>query len=121
MDLNYGLFKSVIRNNLREISSAFYPADLSIPLNTSTFGLIVYGGTIPVGTTLTITCQNALTKTFDAASNKNLWSKFGVVPHTRKCLTNSKVRHDGTDERDPNFDTYQDIQSQHDYSTAPPS
>ena len=104
MDLNYGLFKSVIRNNLREISSAFYPADLSIPLNTSTFGLIVYGGTIPVGTTLTITCQNALTKTFDAASNKNLWSKFGVVPHTRKCLTNSKLRHDGTDEWDPNFD-----------------
>jgi hypothetical protein len=107
--------------NLKEISSAFYPADLSIPLNTSTFGLIVYGGTIPVGTTSTITCQNALTKTFDAASNKNLWSKFGVVPHTRKCLTNLKVRHDGTDERDPNFDAYQDIQSQHDYSTAPPS
>jgi hypothetical protein len=40
------------------------------------------------------------------------------VPHTRKCLTNSKVRHDGTDERDLNFDAYQDIQSQNDYSTA---
>ena len=40
------------------------------------------------------------------------------MPHTRKCLTNSKVRHDGTDERDPNFDAYQDIQSQNDYSTA---
>ena len=40
-DLNYSPFKSVVRNNLREISSAFYTADLSIPLNTSTFGLIV--------------------------------------------------------------------------------
>jgi hypothetical protein len=40
-DLNYSPFKSVVRNNLREISSAFYAADLSIPLNTSTFGLIV--------------------------------------------------------------------------------
>ena len=117
-DRNYGPFKSVVRNNLREISSAFYVANLSIPLNTSTFGLIVYGGTIPVGTRSTITCRNALTETFDAASNKNSWSEVGAVPHTRKCLTNSKVRHDGTDERDPNFDAYQDIQSQNDYSTA---
>jgi hypothetical protein len=29
-----------------------------------------------------------------------------------------KVRHDGTDERDPNFDAYQDIQSQNDYITT---
>jgi hypothetical protein len=28
------------------------------------------------------------------------------------------VRHDGTDERDPNFDAYQDVQSQNDYSTT---
>ncbi len=117
-DRNYGPFKSVVRNNLREISSAFYAANLSIPLNTSTFGLIVYGGTIPVGTRSTITCRNALAETFDVASNKNSWSEVGAVPHTRKCLTNSKVRHDGTDERDPNFDAYQDIQSQNDYSTA---
>ena len=113
MDLNYGPFKSVVRNNLREISSAFYAADLSIPLNTSTFGLIVYGDTIPVGTTSTITCQNALAETFDAASNKHSWSKVGAVPHTRKCLTNLKVRHDGTDKRDPNFDAYQDIVKRH--------
>jgi hypothetical protein len=95
-DRNYGPFKFVVRNNLREISPAFYDANLSIPLNTSTFGLIVYGGTIPVGTrpTITITSRNALAETFDAASNKNSWSKVGAVPHTRKCLTNSKVRHD---------------------------
>ncbi len=116
--LNYGPFKSVVRNNLREISSAFYAADLSIPLKTSTFGLIIYGGTILVGTTSTITCRNALAVTFDAASNKHSWSKVGAVPHTRKCLTNSKVRQDGTDERDSNFNAYQDIQSQNDYSTT---
>jgi len=40
------------------------------------------------------------------------------VPHTRKCLTHSKVRHDGTDERDPDFDAYQDVQSQNDNITA---
>ena len=30
--------------------------------------------------------------------------------HLQKCLENPKVRHDGTDDRDPNFDVYQDIQ-----------
>ncbi len=49
MDLNYGPFKIVVCNNLKEISSAFYVAGLPIPPNMSTFGLIVYGGTIVVG------------------------------------------------------------------------
>jgi hypothetical protein len=71
-DLNYGPFKSVVRNSLREISSAFFAADLPIPLNSSTFGLIVYGGTIPVSSTSTVTCRNALAETFDAASNLHL-------------------------------------------------
>jgi len=71
-----------------------------------------------VGTTSTIACLNALAETFDAASNKHSWSKVGAVPHTRKCLTNSQVRHDGTNERDPNFDAFQDIQSLNDYSTT---
>ncbi len=52
------------------------------------------------------------------ASNKNSWREVRAVPHTRKCLTNSKVRHDGTDKRDPNFDTYQDVQSKNDYITT---
>jgi hypothetical protein len=50
----------------------------------SIFGLIIYGGTIPVGK-MTITCQNAIAELFDEASNKNSWSKVGAVPHTRKC------------------------------------
>jgi hypothetical protein len=33
-------------------------------------------------------------------------------------LENPKVRHDGTDERGPNFDVYQDIQSQNDYAVV---
>ena len=43
------------------------------------------------------------------ASNKNSWSVVVTVPHRRKCLTNSKVRHDRTDERYPNFNIYHDI------------
>ncbi len=83
MDLNYGPFKSIVCNNLKEISSASYAAELPKPLNMSMFGLIVYGHTIPVGMS-TITCQNALAKTFDEASNKNSCREVGAVPHTRK-------------------------------------
>jgi len=118
MDHNYGPFKGVVRDNLKKMSSAFYAAGLTIPLNMTTFGLIVYGGTIPVGPSTTVTCRNALAETFDVASNLTSWREVGAVPHTRTCLTNSKARHDGTDERDPNFDIYQDIQSQNDFSTA---
>ena len=74
------------------------------------FGLIVYGGTILVGMS-TITCQNALAEMSKKASNKHSWREVGAVPHTMKCLTNSKVRHDGTNKRDTNFNVYKDIQS----------
>ncbi len=43
---------------------------------------------------------------------------MGAVPFTKKCLDNPKVRHNGTDERGPNFDVYQDIQSQNDYAVV---
>ena len=69
-----------------------------------------------MGPSTTITCPNALQETFGVASNLTSLREVGAVPHTRKCLTNSKVRHDGTDERDPNLDAYQNIQSQNDYS-----
>jgi hypothetical protein len=117
-DHNYGPFKGVVRDNLKKMSSSFYAAGLTIPLNMTTFGLILYGGTIAVGPSTTITCRNALQESFDVESILNSWRIVGAVPHTRKCLTNLNVRHDGTDERNPNFDAYQDIQSQNDYSTA---
>ena len=91
-DQNYGPFKGVVCDNLKKMSSAFYAAGLTIPLNMMTFGLIVYGGTIPVGPSTTVTCRNALAETFDVASNLTSWREVGAVPHTRKCLTNSKVR-----------------------------
>ena len=88
-DHNYGPFKGVVCDNLKKISSAFYAAGQPIPLNMTTFGLIVYGRTIPVGSSTTITCRNALAENFDVALNLTLWREVGAVPHTRKCLTNS--------------------------------
>ena len=100
-DHNYGPFKGIVSDNLKKISSAFYAAGLTIPLNMATFGLILYSGTIPVGPSTTITCQNALQETFNVESNLNSWKSVVAELHTRKCLTNLKVRHNGTDEQDP--------------------
>jgi hypothetical protein len=115
--INYCPFKSIVRNNLKQISSAFHAAGEVIPLGVSTYGLIVYGGTILVGKT-DLTCRNALDDTFDVTSNLYSWSKVSAVPHTRKCLSNPMVHHNGTDKRNPNFNVYQDIQSRNNYSTA---
>jgi hypothetical protein len=84
-DHNYGPFNVVVHDNLKKMSSAFYAAGQTIPLNMSTFGLIVYGGTIPVGPLTTITCRNALQETFDVASNLSSWREVGAVPHTRSA------------------------------------
>jgi hypothetical protein len=74
-------------------------------------------GTIPVGTT-SIRCRNALAETFNKPSNNHSWSKINAMPHTRKCLTNLMVHHNGSDECNPTFDIFQDTQSQNDYRTA---
>ena len=42
------------------------------------------------------------------------FSRALYLPRSAKC----NLRPDGTDEQDPNFDAYQDIQSQNNYSTA---
>ncbi len=49
---------------------------------------------------------------------ENAWSEVGVVPFTKKCLTNKKVCHDVTERDYPNFDVFQDIQSQNTFSTT---
>ncbi len=49
---------------------------------------------------------------------ENAWSEVGVVPFTKKCLMNKKVCHDETDKDYPNFDLFQDIQSQNNFSST---
>jgi hypothetical protein len=49
---------------------------------------------------------------------ENAWSEVGVVPFTIKCLMNKQVCHDVTDKDYPNFDVFQDIQSQNNFSTT---
>ena len=114
-DVSYGPFKGIDEKNLERIASACHAAGKSIRVGQSTFGLIVYGGICPMSG---VKCRNALEEKFSVSSNLSAWAAVGAVPFTKKCLENPKVRHDGTDERGPNFDVYQDIQSQNDYAVV---
>jgi hypothetical protein len=49
---------------------------------------------------------------------ENAWSEVGVFPFTKKCLMSKKVCHDVTDKNYPNFDLFQDIQSQNNFSST---
>jgi hypothetical protein len=49
---------------------------------------------------------------------ENAWSEVGVIPFTKKCLMNKKVHHDVIDKDYPNFDLFQDIQSQNNFSST---
>jgi hypothetical protein len=84
-------------------------------LGTSTFGLIIYGGVCPDSR---IMLENAFRGTFNKVSSTHMWSEVGIIPFTTKWQTNKKVCHDGTDKDYPNFDIFQDIQSQIDFSTT---
>jgi hypothetical protein len=114
-NVSYGPFKGVVRKNLERIALACHAAGKSIRVGQSTFGMIVYGGICPVSG---VECRNALKEKFCVSSNLLAWAAVGAVPFTKKCLENPKVRHDRTDERGPNFDVYQDIQSQNDYAVV---
>jgi hypothetical protein len=49
---------------------------------------------------------------------ENAWSEVGDVPFTQKCPMNKKVCHDVSDKDYPNFDLFQDIQSQYNFSST---
>jgi hypothetical protein len=113
-DIKYGPFKSVVRKNLKSIALACFKKQINVLLKASTFGLICYGGVCPDSGVM---LENALQAAFNTTSNLHSWSKVGAIPYTKKCLSNPKVRHDGTDANHMQFDIYQDIQSQNHNST----
>jgi hypothetical protein len=77
-DINYGLFKGVVWRNLAKIAMRCYAKGITMSLETSIFGLIVYGGV----------CLDS------GVMLENPWSEVGIVPFTKKCITNKKVCHD---------------------------
>jgi hypothetical protein len=63
MDIKYVPFKGVIRRNLAKIAMTCYAKGITMPLGTSIFGLIVYGGVCP---DTKVTLENA-------------WSEVGII------------------------------------------
>ncbi len=49
---------------------------------------------------------------------ENAWSEVGIVPFTKKMPNEQEVHHDVTDKDYPNFDHFQDIQSQNNFSST---
>jgi hypothetical protein len=113
-DISYGPFKSIVRTNLKNIALTCFRKRINVPLKASTFGLICYGGVCP---DLGVVLENALQAAFNTASNLHSWREVNAIPYTKKCLSNPKVRHDGTDANDPQFDVNQDVRSQNHNST----
>ncbi len=87
--MNCGLFKSVVRSNLKNIATASFSAKKLMKLGQSTFGLIVYGEVCPISK---FVCENAVDSAFNIKSNQHSWVEVGALPFTMKC---SGARRDG--------------------------
>lgn len=65
-------------------------------------------------------CENALEEGFSEERNIDSWDKVGAAGLngiTTSASKAKKVRHDGTDKDNPNYDIQQDIQSKNNFST----
>ncbi len=61
-------------------------------------------------------CNDAIAKTFSVERNLGSWAAVGAVPLTIKCLSNNNVHHNVNDKNDPQYQKYQIIQPNNDYS-----
>ena len=120
-DRNYGLYKSIIRKNLEDLCKAAVKDGKSFSFGISAFLLLIYGGKC---NDTGVECENAVQRAFNKEANLNAWNEVGAVGTdetgrrtvTMKCINDKKVRHDGTNKSDPNYNVYQDIQMKNIYA-----
>ena len=60
--------------------------------------------------------RDAVAKAFLIERNLGSWASVQAVAFTMQCLSNPKVRHDGNNKSNPEFDKYQIIQSKNNFS-----
>ena len=110
-DQNYGLFKSIFRENLDSIVQGRLAANKSTSIKSSLIGLLVFGGEDPE--TKQGSFKNAFAQSFSKEKCLQAWAKVGAAPVTRACLKSTKVRHElGADEEDdPMAAIYHNMQS----------
>ena len=87
-DQNYGLYKSIYRQNLEKLSEARQKVRKRITV--SDLPLLVFGGFDYVTKTV---MKNAFQRAFSLERNLGCWKKCGAVPLTRLPLQSKDVRH----------------------------
>jgi len=87
-DQNYGLYKSIYRANLEQLSMVRQRRQKT--LTVSDLPLLVFGGFDYV-TKAVLT--NAFERAFSQSRNLSCWKKYGAVPLTRLPLQSTTVRH----------------------------
>jgi len=86
-DRNYGLFKSVYRENLCILSEFRFKHNK--PLSVVDFPLLVFGIQHD-----DILLDDAFASSFSKQKNLESWKAIGTAPFTRACLTSDAVRHE---------------------------
>ena len=113
-DRNYGLFKSVYRENIENFAANCEKAGKSTSASVALIGLFVFGGKDPLTSD---EYKNAFQAAFCKEKNLSAWSKVGAAPLTRACLYDEQVRHElGGDEEDPMADEFRKIQEKNNHS-----
>jgi len=96
MDQNYGLYKSIYRENLEKLSAVRQKQRKRITV--SDLPLLVFGGYDYITKTV---LANAFERAFSVQRNLSCWNKCGAVPLTRLPLRSKDVRHQLTVDGSP--------------------
>ena len=86
-DKNYGLFKSIYRQNLTKLTE--YRCSNNKTIQPTDIPLMIFGGDPQ-----DIGLENAFERAFSFKKNVNIWAEIGVNPFNRKCLQDDKVKHE---------------------------
>ena len=116
-DRNYGVFKSIYRENIEMFAYNRERCNMSTTPNMAIVGLFIFGG--PDSKTR-CNYKNAFEAAFSKEKCLEAWEKVGAAPLTRACLCDTKVRHEvGADEDDdPLAGQIRKLQEQNDLCVA---
>ena len=86
-DKNYGVFKSVYRENLRKLT--MHRAKDNQAIKPTDIPLLIFGGDPQE-----IGLKSAFEEAFAFEKNIKIWGDIGLYPFTRKCLEDNNVKHE---------------------------
>ena len=118
-DRNYGWFKSIYRTNLTKLTAHRagnkeknseakqrdeVPPNKKETIQPTDIPLLIFGGTVideegvdsegVDDNGIDIGLENAFGKAFGFERNRKIWAEIGINPFNRKCLEDSKVKHE---------------------------